>query len=109
VNLGTLFGDSEPISAYVQTRVYSLGEQPATLLVGSSGPCRLWHDGKPVHETASGSAATGTGAVTLQAGWNTLLAQAAPGNVLAQAAPGNGEHVLSLRLSGGEKKTLTRK
>jgi hypothetical protein len=94
VNFGELFPGTDSFSAYAQLRVYSLDKQPVEVLVGSSGPVRLWLNGKQVHEkTASGPAAPAqdTVPVTLEVGWNTLL---------ARVLPGKDGQVLYLRLSG---------
>jgi WD40 repeat protein/tetratricopeptide (TPR) repeat protein len=82
VSFGDLLPGTAPFSAYALLRVYSPEEQPVVIHPGSSGPLRLWLNGRVIHEQeAQRPPAPDQGAVpaTLDAGWNTLLARVVPG------------------------------
>src|SRR5262249_21336947 len=49
LDLRKLF-DKGNVSSYLVTHVYSATEQKVTMLLGGSGPVRVWIDGKLVHE-----------------------------------------------------------
>jgi hypothetical protein len=50
VNFGELYGHADHISAYAQLRVYSPQQQDVAVMVGSDDQCRLWLNGKQIHE-----------------------------------------------------------
>jgi WD40 repeat protein/tetratricopeptide (TPR) repeat protein/tRNA A-37 threonylcarbamoyl transferase component Bud32 len=93
VDFGAQFGAAEHISAYALMRVYSPQKQPVALLLGSDDGMRLWLNGRLVHEHPAPRMAVpdqDAVAVTLEAGWNTLLAKVV--NL-------TGVHALYLRIS----------
>ncbi|MFL5242673.1 MAG: protein kinase domain-containing protein [Gemmataceae bacterium] len=81
--------DSDHMSAYAVTYIYSLDDCTALLYFGGDDLARLWVNGKLVHETTAFNDYSGLDRVpvTLRAGRNTLLAKV--NNIL-------GEHKFTL-------------
>jgi WD40 repeat protein/predicted Ser/Thr protein kinase len=94
VDLGAQFGNAEHISGYAMLKVYCPAqERPVAVLLGADDQVRLWFNGKQVYEDLTSDQAVpdiDAVAVTLRAGWNTLLARVV--NI-------TGAHALYLRIS----------
>ncbi|NLX20705.1 MAG: hypothetical protein GXY55_03410 [Phycisphaerae bacterium] len=64
------------VCGYVRTAVWSENEQPALLILGSDDGAKVWLNGQVVHAANLSRGITcgeDKAAVTLKAGWNTLL------------------------------------
>jgi Flp pilus assembly protein TadD len=84
VELGTLFGGAEHISAYALNYCYAVAERDVTLYIGSDDTVRVWLNGTLVHEYPAGREAVprqDTVRVTLKAGRNVLLVKVGNGIV----------------------------
>jgi WD40 repeat protein len=93
VDFAAQFGAAEHISAYALMRVYAAEKQSVAVFLGSDDGMRLWHNGQLVHDHPESRLAApdqDAVAVTLEAGWNTLLARVV--NI-------TGPHSLYLRIS----------
>jgi hypothetical protein len=96
LNLRAIF-DSDHVSAYALTYVYSPEEQPVDLLVGSDDMVRVWINAKLVHEHGGVRTARPDEDrihVTLKPGWNS---------VLAKVVNDSGGYGLFLRFQGGKR------
>jgi putative heme-binding domain-containing protein len=93
LDLRKLF-DSDIVSSYSLTHVYSANEQKATMLLGSDDSVRVWLNGELIHDNPALRSAVPDEdrvAVTLKPGWN---------KVLVKVVNASGDYGLYLRFQG---------
>ncbi len=78
-------------SAYALTYVFTPKAQTAEVRIGTTGPTRLWVEGKLVHETDKPMASGETATVDLKQGWSAVLVKVSAAKV---------EPVVTLRFVG---------
>jgi quinoprotein glucose dehydrogenase len=83
-------------SAYALTYVFTPKAQMAQVRIGSSGPTRVWVEGKLVHETDKPSPPGEIVTVDLKQGWNAVLVKVSEAKV---------EPVVTLRFVGESLRT----
>ena len=81
VELGRYLPPGHAGSAYAWLRVWSAAAAPVRLRIGASGRFRAWIDGRPILDAipAVGASGTDEAAVTLPAGWSSLVFRVAAG------------------------------